>query len=381
MFVDVGRRLPIINIMMFPVVAVRQTNRMPIFLSIQETVELGRECDGLLLADAQVSRRHLALDHLDGRVMATDLGSTNGTYLDGQPITATVALVAGSKLTLGSTTLELVASVVSAVSTHSETMPTDPRSTIVAATTDPIADSPPGTLPGSPGRAASPGPQPVSGLAPARDTPRVPAGGPGVDPRRTSIDLVANSVVQTGVDVQRLKNDQGTVTIVFSDIEASTERNMALGDQAWFEVLSEHNAIIRGLLSSNNGTEIKNQGDGFMMSFPGARMALGCMMEVQRQLTEQARRDPERGVRVRVGVHTGEVLVDDEGDLFGKHVVVAARIANLALGGEILVSSLVKEITSARGDMVFGAGRQVELKGIAGSHVVYPVDWSVRLNS
>ena len=80
-------------------------------------------------------------------------------------------------------------------------------------------------------------------------------------------------------------------------------------------------------------------------------------------------------MRVRVGLHTGEVLVDDLGDLIGQHVVVAARIANLASGGQILVSSLVQQIAEPRGDLTFVAPREVELKGIKGTHLVYEVDW------
>ena len=57
-------------------------------------------------------------------------------------------------------------------------------------------------------------------------------------------------------------------------------------------------------------------------------------------------------LRVRIGLHTGEVLVDDGGDLFGKHVVVAARIGASPQGGEILVSSLVQQIAEPRGDLV-----------------------------
>ena len=81
------------------------------------------------------------------------------------------------------------------------------------------------------------------------------------------------------------------------------------------------------------------------------------------------------GIRVRVGMHTGEAIVDDDGDLFGKHIIVAARVANLAAGGEVLVSSVVKEIVSSRDDITFGQSRIVTLKGIADDYVVHPVTW------
>ena len=65
----------------------------------------------------------------------------------------------------------------------------------------------------------------------------------------------------------------------------------------------------------------------------------------------------------------------DDGDLCGKHVVIAARVANAAHGGEILVSSLVREIVEARGDLRFGDARTVELKGLGGSWTVHPIVW------
>src|SRR5262249_2092170 len=116
------------------------------------------------------------------------------------------------------------------------------------------------------------------------------------------------------------------------------------------------------------------QGDGFMLSFPGARRALMCMIAVQQELAELERTDESGSVRIRVGVHTGEVISAGD-DIFGRHVMFAARVAGLANGQEILVSALVHEIASARGDLRFGEPRVVELKGIEGVHTVYPLEW------
>ncbi len=315
-----------------PVVVIRQPNRTPIHLAIDGPIDLGRECDGLLLADGQVSRRHLQLDMVDGEVVATDQGSTNGTTIDGHSIDGPTVLTAGAKLLLGGTTIEL----------------------------DGVTSEGGGT--------------PTTAVGGA--TPEPP-------PRpQTGIDIVSEAVVQAvgdnAVDVGAIRNDEGTVTIVFSDIEASTERNVALGDAVWFEVLGKHNAVVEYHVNRHGGTIIKNQGDGFMLSFPSARRALQCMIAVQGELAKNAESDGERAVRIRVGMHTGEVLRDDDGDMFGQHVVVAARVANLAEGGEILVSALVREIVASRGDVVFGDAREVDLKGIGGQ-TVYPVDWSRQL--
>ena len=79
-------------------------------------------------------------------------------------------------------------------------------------------------------------------------------------------------------------------------------------------------------------------------------------------------------ILVRIGLHTGEVIKEGD-DFFGKHVNLAARIAGQATGGEILVSSLLKELTASGGDIEFGEGREVELKGLSGGHRVFLVSW------
>ncbi len=330
-----------------PVVVIRQPDRTDIHLAIFAPIDIGRECDGLLLADQQVSREHLRLETRDGRVVVTDLGSTNGTMCDGHRLDAPAVLMPGSELLLGQTTIRLVSEL--PVVRQTMQVPasgTDSRATAVS------------------GMAAV---KPVVDLDPAV--------------RTTSIERVAESLQLDPVDVSNIATDHGTVTIVFSDIESSTERNVALGDQVWFEVLARHNEVVRRQLKLYNGTEIKNQGDGYMLSFPGARLALQCVIGMQQELAEWRAAEPERAVAVRVGMHTGEVLVDDDGDLFGQHVVVAARVANLATGGEILLSSLTKEIVASRGDVVFGEPRVVELKGMGGNpYTVYPVDWSRQLS-
>ena len=150
---------------------------------------------------------------------------------------------------------------------------------------------------------------------------------------------------------------------------------MKLGDERWFEVLGVHNDIIRSNLEAYGGTEIKSQGDGFMLTFTSARKAAQFCIGVQQELGVLAQRSPDDAVRIRMGLHTGEAIVDDEGDLFGKHIIIAARVANLAEGGQILASRVVQEIASSRGDIEFGPPQPVELKGIEGDYMVHDVVW------
>ena len=157
------------------------------------------------------------------------------------------------------------------------------------------------------------------------------------------MDAVARAVETAPPPVPGLEGDSGTITIVFSDIESSTQRATSMGDAAWMKVLSAHNDIIKRHVDEWQGTVVKNQGDGFMLTFGGARRALRAMIGVQQDLQQFAEDNPGQGVRVRVGVHTGEVIAED-GDIFGKHVMLAARVGGIAEGGQILVSSLVQEI-------------------------------------
>jgi len=190
---------------------------------------------------------------------------------------------------------------------------------------------------------------------------------------QSSIDAVAAAVQTEHPDLSSQVAPDGTVTILFSDIEGSTEMTERLGDRRWLEVLREHNSIIRRQVAECGGFEVKAEGDGFMLAFQSAWTALGCAIEMQRALAE--RNDgADEPIKVRIGLHTGEMIKEGD-DFFGKHVNLAARIAGQAAGGEILVSSLLKELTSSGGDIEFGDSRVVELKGLTGDQEMYPVSW------
>jgi class 3 adenylate cyclase len=122
---------------------------------------------------------------------------------------------------------------------------------------------------------------------------------------------------------------------------------------------------------------VKSQGDGFMLAFPDPCEALECAIDVQRAFAQREREADTEPLRVRMGLHSGEVISED-GDYFGKNVILAARIAAQAIGGEILVSEELREVVAGEnGDgMAFDAGRELELKGLAGSHRVYRAQWA-----
>jgi len=167
----------------------------------------------------------------------------------------------------------------------------------------------------------------------------------------------------------------GTVTLMFSDIEGSTALNERLGDEAWLALLKEHDAIVRREVRAQRGEVVKTQGDSFMVAFKAVPAALSCAIEIQRALAQgQLAKDPP--VRVRIGLHTGEVTRQGR-DLFGLNVAFAARVADEAAGGEILVSSAVKNLAAQADGVRYGKKRRVRLKGISEAETVYPIRWQV----
>lgn len=191
---------------------------------------------------------------------------------------------------------------------------------------------------------------------------------------RTSIeDLAGWAQVERPALVQLAGHD-GSVAILFSDIEGSTELNERLGDREWVRLLARHNAAVRSAVERHHGHVVKTQGDGFMVAFPTPRDAVRCAIAVQRAFDKGSRKGKAM-VLVRIGIHYGDVVHRDN-DIFGRNVAHAARVAALASGGEILVSDNVAEAVVDCDDVVLTEQRQVELKGLSGEHVVTVVDWA-----
>lgn len=133
----------------------------------------------------------------------------------------------------------------------------------------------------------------------------------------------------------------GTVTFLFTDVEGSTRLLKQLGD-GYGEVLAEHRRILRAAFAGHEGREIDTQGDAFFVAFPRAKDAIAAVVEAQRAL---AGREWPEGVqlRVRMGLHSGEPMVGDEG-YHGLGVHQAARVGAAAHGGQTLLSSATREL-------------------------------------
>jgi class 3 adenylate cyclase len=276
-----------------PAVQVTEPGRSPLTLLITEDLDIGRDCNGLILIDASISRRHLSISPGGATVLVADLGSLNGSTVDGRPILQPHRLSVGEVVRFGGCTLALVAA---------------------------------------------------------------------------SADTAPHSGTRSAAEA-------GTVTIVFFEIEGSTASAGGPDDPRWHEVLAIHNQIMRRMLARHRGSETHSLGGGFMMCFGIARVALAFVIDVQRALAAYGLANPLVGLGVRAGVHTGEAVIGDDGEGFGRHVVMAARVADQARAGEILVSSALREIVESCSDVVFGESRTFVLNGVAGEHLLHRVVW------
>jgi class 3 adenylate cyclase/dienelactone hydrolase len=158
--------------------------------------------------------------------------------------------------------------------------------------------------------------------------------------------------------------DRVLATVLFTDLERSTETAVTLGDRRWAELIETHHAIVRSELERFRGRELDVAGDGFFAAFDGPARAVRCAAAVRAALARI-------GLSVRAGVHTGECEQVD-GKLAGVAVVIGARISALAGGGEILVSSTVRDLVAGSG-IEFAERGERELKGVPGAWRLYAV--------
>jgi class 3 adenylate cyclase len=155
--------------------------------------------------------------------------------------------------------------------------------------------------------------------------------------------------------------DRVLATVLFTDIVGSTRRATELGDRDWRILLTRHNETVRQELARYRGREVKTLGDGFLATFDGPARGVRCATAIIEKLRPL-------GIEVRCGLHTGEVEMGND-DVGGIAVHTAARVADLAGTGEVLVSSTVR-------DLVAGSGLQFHDRG---SHTLLGLPEALRL--
>lgn len=166
----------------------------------------------------------------------------------------------------------------------------------------------------------------------------------------------------------------GVVVLLFTDVVGSTRLLDRLGEDATEELRRRHFSLLREVVASTGGREVKSLGDGLMVAFASPVGALRCAVEMQRAIGAQNLRDPSRAVEIRIGLHLGDPPRDDD-DYFGTPVVVARRLCDRAAGGQILASELLAGVAGTRGGHRFRRLGRLHLKGLTEPIGAVAVEW------
>ncbi len=160
-------------------------------------------------------------------------------------------------------------------------------------------------------------------------------------------------------------------TFMFTDIVGSTNLAEALGNEAWEHLLRWHDDTLRSLVASGGGETVNSTGDGFFVAFDSARQGVDCAVSIQRALRDH-RASTGFAISVRIGLHTAEANRRGT-DYSGTGVHVAARVAALAGGGEILVTA---ETLTEAGDVAATDAREVPIKGVTAPVSLASIAWT-----
>lgn len=166
-----------------------------------------------------------------------------------------------------------------------------------------------------------------------------------------------------------------TVTILFTDMVGSTDITHMIGDAAAQDIIRAHNHIVRSALLRHNGKEVKHTGDGIMASFDSAADAVTAAIEIQEKAAEHTEKWPKQPLELRIGMNTGEPIVE-ENDYFGATVQVAARVCATAGSGQVWLSADTYDgLPLSVRETIFDHGQQ-HLKGVQGETGLYEVAWT-----
>jgi class 3 adenylate cyclase len=171
----------------------------------------------------------------------------------------------------------------------------------------------------------------------------------------------------------RISTDTAFRAIVFTDLEDSTPMTQRLGDDAYVELLGIHDDLMGNCLDAHNGLRVKHTGDGLMASFASVAKAVHCMIDMQRALAGHNAGRPEAALLARMGAHAGEP-VSHHDDLFGATVNLAGRISGHANAGQIVVSSVIRDLSIGKGFDYTDLG-EVTLKGFVEPMRLFEVSW------
>lgn len=186
--------------------------------------------------------------------------------------------------------------------------------------------------------------------------------------------IVGDDDEGNGLTQTEASYSHGTQTILFTDLEGSTDLRVRLGDTVANEVFREHDQLVRSLIEGGGGTDIKGLGDGFMALFSSASRALEAAVSIQRAIAARNEANPGREISVRMGLNSGDVT-QSEGDAHGTAVHAASRIAAKAQGEQILISQIVSDLAGSHGSVRLADRGLFWLKGFPDRWRLYEVLW------
>jgi class 3 adenylate cyclase/tetratricopeptide (TPR) repeat protein len=165
------------------------------------------------------------------------------------------------------------------------------------------------------------------------------------------------------------------LSVLFTDLVGSTEMTDRIGDEATGELLRTHNELLGRQVERFGGRVVKSTGDGFLITFASVRRSIACAVAIQQVMSERNRRQPNRPLRVRIGINAGEISVGRD-DVQGSAVNAAARIVDKAGAGEILISETVKQLGGSTPGITYVERGRVRLRGFEDRWRIFQVTWT-----
>jgi len=195
---------------------------------------------------------------------------------------------------------------------------------------------------------------------------------------REVLSSVVHPVAPTppGAPVRAAPRRQGRagrryVVAMFTDLTGSTTTNEQVGDSAWAEIVGRHRRVVRAATERHRGVEVGTQGDGFFVRFEQPADAAACAVRIQRESAKQ-RGNGSFVPPVRIGIHGGDAVHDDDDDVLGRVVNIAARLLEVAGPHEIVVTEPVADAVELG---AFDDRGLVTLKGITQPRHVLALSW------
>lgn len=202
--------------------------------------------------------------------------------------------------------------------------------------------------------------------------------GPEASPGSAGLGIirVAEGVAAEWPQLAAQAAPEGTVTVLFSEIDGYSDLGDLIGEHDAIEILRRHNEIVEDVVREHGGYAVRADGEAFLVAFGGASRAMRCAKELQRAIdTEASFPEP---ISIRVGLHAGDADDGASAEFLDRVVLAGAGIACQAQPGEVLVSGLLRDLAAPAGEFAFGTSRRVSVGGAGGRAeelAVVPLSW------